>query len=491
MSGKNTHLNYNDYKNNKYFCNSKYLAPSISMKKKRLIKLILIVIFLLAAALWIKSRYNVWFGNSPEPPYSPLPQPGRVMLTFGDEDGLSRNVNWQCDSVVVPSHLLLVNQGQHDTLTVTAQGEVFQSRGGKMAYYTVRLRNLQPGQNYSYQVHNGSKHSDWYDFKTQSLSETDNYAFIYVGDVQDTLQGKAGQFLRESIDKHADTQFMVFGGDLAERPMDKYWNEVFNELDSIRQHYPILNIAGNHDYLKGINYSYERRLPLIFSYFLDSAQNGNLVYTVKYNNLQLFLLDTTRPLSLWKQKQWLKNALENSTARWKIVVVHHPLFSIRGKYNNYLQRLAFNSLIKEYGVDLILQGHEHAYARMTNKDESGTLTTPVYTISHCSPKNYQISFDDRFDRYGISSRYYQRIHIHKDTLTMVTYDVNTQQVYDSLDIVKPGTVPTVIDYGKDIPEYLEYTPTPGKKKDLKFQERIETYKQQIKQNRATNAAHTE
>lgn len=456
------------------------------MKKKRLIKLILTIVILLAAALWIKSKYTVWFGNSPEPPYSPLEMPGRVLLTFGNEDELSRNVSWQCDSVLVPSHLLLVDSEQQDTLTIPAEGEVFQSRSGKMAYYVARLRNLRPGRNYSYQVCNDTKCSDWYNFKTQDSSNQDDYAFLYIGDVQDTLQGKAGEFLQEAVRKHTDTQFLVFGGDIAERPMDKYWNEVFSELDSIGQHYPVLNITGNHDFLKGISYVNERRFPLIFSYFIDSMEDGNLVYTLKYNDLQLFLLDSTRLLSLWDQKQWLKKALEKSTARWKVVVLHHPLYSIRGKYNNYMQRLAFNSLIQEYGVDLVLQGHEHAYARMTNKDASGVPTTPVYTVSHCSPKNYQISFDERFDKYGISSRYYQRIHVHKDTMTVVTYDVNTKQVYDSLDIVKSEAMPVLIDYGKDIPEFLEYTPTPGRKKDFKFQERIEQYKQNIKQKKGQN-----
>ena len=53
--------------------------------------------------------------------------------------------------------------------------------------------------------------------------------------------------------------------------------------------------------------------------------------------------------------------------------------------NNLSQRTMFNPLVEEYGVDLVLQGHEHAYARMTAHGENGEAQAPVYTVSHCSP----------------------------------------------------------------------------------------------------------
>ena len=63
-----------------------------------------------------------------------------------------------------------------------------------------------------------------------------------------------------------------------------------------------------------------------------------------------------------------------------------------------------------------------------------------------------------------------------DTLTMATYDANTQALYDSLMIVvSPVKAHLVNDLGKDIPENLEYTPDPANKKDRKFAERIQEY----------------
>lgn len=238
----------------------------------------------------------------------------------------------------------------------------------------------------------------------------------------------------------------------------------------------MLNVTGNHDYLKGVIAELEMRFPLIFSYFLDSKVGDNMVYTMTYGNAQFFVLDSNREFFyLWTQRSWLKDKLSQSTAKWKILVIHHPLYSIKG--NNLIQKWMFNGLVQEYGVDLVLQGHEHAYARRTTKNDDGTQTTPVYTISHCSPKNYLIDFDDDFDKFGISSRYYQTVHVSRDTLSLATYEVYGHTLYDSLNIVKPDSMPARIDdYGKNIKEYLEYTPPSDRSKYRKFQQRIEEYK---------------
>ena len=426
---------------------------------------------------WAWSRWGAWFHNPEEQPYVPLTVPHRVLLTFGDDHEQSRNVSWQCDSVVRPAHLDLVCLADSDTVQVKATGEVFRSRSGQAAYYVARLRDLKPSTRYAYRAVTGGETSVWYAFETFP-DHHNRTAFLYVGDVQDTIGGVANRYLREAHARHPQCEFMVCGGDLTERPTDQYWGETFRDIDSLAQCQPMLNVTGNHDYLKGVVVDLERRFPLVFSYFLDSMVGENQVYTVTVGPAQLFLLDSNRELPyLLTQRRWLKQQLQKSTARWKIVVLHHPLFSLKGN-NNLFQRWAFNDLIEDSGVDLVLQAHEHAYARMSRHSDEGQPTTPVYTVSHCSPKNYRIRFDDRFDKFGISSRYYQVVDVHADTLTIATYEVYGHTLYDSLQIVKPTSTarPQVIDLGRAIPEYMEYTPVPGNKKDKAYAERIEDYK---------------
>ena len=407
-------------------------------------KLCLGVIIVLGLGLWVASRWETWFVEEDEEAYAPSLAPSHVLLTFGDSHLLSRNVSWQADSVVRPSWLELVSLTDSDTIRVEAQGEVFRSRGGQAAYYVARLRSLQAGTDYAYRAVTDAKASPWYQFRTKP-DAADKVSFLYIGDVQDSIGGEANRFLREALSRHPGSEFLVCGGDLVDGPRQSCWDEAFRDIDSVAQTMPLLAVTGNHDYRKGVIQWLERRFPLTFSYFLDSKIADNQVYTLNYGPVQFFLLDSNRELPyLLTQREWLKEQLAQSRARWKIVVLHHPLFSIRSRSRNLIQREVFNGLLETYGVDLVLQAHDHAYARMT-AHEDGRAVTPVYTISHCSPKNYDIYDDDRFDKSIASGRFYQTVCISGDTLTMAAYEVYHHSLCDSLQIIKDKDIAKIIE----------------------------------------------
>lgn len=438
---------------------------------------VLLAVLAVAVVVWCVLRWDVWFHNPEEAAYTASKTPTRVLFTFGDANGMNRNVSWTCGDEVQDASVELVDDEQGETELVDAVGEVFESRSGKAAYYVARLRHLKAGHYYRYRVWTGNEVSDWHTFFVQDATRG-NASFLYMGDIQDSIGGIANQLLRKAFRQNPDAEFFVCGGDLTERPTNAYWDETFMGLDSVGQAVPVLTVTGNHDYLKGVVNKLERRFSLIHSYFLDSMVEENQVFTVRYKDLQLFCLDSNRELPyLWTQRQWLEEQLAASKAKWKIVVLHHPLYSIRGSMNNLLQRWMFDGLIREYGVDLVLQGHEHAYARMTQHDEKGHAITPVYTVSHCSPKNYQIEFDEeRFDKYGSGSRYYQMVRTKGDTLFLTARDATDGQLYDSLFIVKTALDTLLADCGKDIPERITFTPNPNSKNDAAFAERIKEYK---------------
>ena len=415
------------------------------MNKKLLIKLGLGVLILVSLSLWINSRWSAWFNNPPEASYAPLKEPGRILLTFGDSLSSSRNVSWQYDSVLVPSYLEIKDLNQDKSYIIKAQGEIFQSRSGKAAYYVARLRKLANDTHYQYRVINQDKKSAWYDFYTHNGKTSEDFSFLFVGDIQDTINGRTNQLLKQAFRTHPESEFLLCGGDLTERPTDAYWEETFKGLDSISTHYPVLNITGNHDYLKYVIRKLERRFSLVFSYFLDSQVGGNQVFTLKYNDMQLFFLDSNREfLYLWTQKEWLEKQLKASTARWKIVVLHHPIYSMKGENNNITQRTLFADVIKDAGVDLVLQGHEHAYGRKSNR-EGESLTTPVFTISHCSPKNYNPRNGDAFDKVDLTSKVYQSIRIKTDTLFVSSFNAETNKEIDALYIVKKDNQVRVVE----------------------------------------------
>ena len=71
------------------------------------------------------------------------------------------------------------------------------------------------------------------------------------------------------------------------------------------------------------------------------------------------------------QAQWLENALRDSTARWKLVLAHHPLWSSSGgkfEQARVLRELLMPSLCRY--ADLYLAGHEHTLEIHTDNCET-------------------------------------------------------------------------------------------------------------------------
>jgi acid phosphatase len=65
------------------------------------------------------------------------------------------------------------------------------------------------------------------------------------------------------------------------------------------------------------------------------------------------------------QIDWLKEKLRASTARWKVVFLHQPLYTPPGRHGpDRAMRAAIEESLNTYGVQLVLAGHNHFYARM-------------------------------------------------------------------------------------------------------------------------------
>ena len=56
-------------------------------------------LILIAGGIICKIRWKVWFYNRPEISYVLTNEPQRVILTFGNDGELSRNVSWVCGGV--------------------------------------------------------------------------------------------------------------------------------------------------------------------------------------------------------------------------------------------------------------------------------------------------------------------------------------------------------------------------------------------------------
>ena len=204
--------------------------------------LTIFLLIIIALAVVTAFKWKTWFHNPEEEAYAVADKPAWVMLTFGNGMENSRYVSWICGDEAYESNLELVNENKGDTTVIEANGEIFESRAGKAAYYMVRLNDLDPDTHYSYRVSTNGRTSEWYGFQTYPY-ERDRFAFVYVGDVQDTINGASNTIIKEAFSRNKDAEFLVCGGDLTERPTFQNWEETFRDLDSIRQHTPVINVT--------------------------------------------------------------------------------------------------------------------------------------------------------------------------------------------------------------------------------------------------------
>jgi hypothetical protein len=98
-------------------------------------------------------------------------------------------------------------------------------------------------------------------------------------------------------------------------------------------------------------------------------------YALRRGPVELFFLDTNHNAAWQHQMPWLRKALAASTAPWKVVIGHHPIYS-SGFYGDDPEAIArLTPLFERHGVQLYINGHEHHYER--SKPLAGTTYLQV------------------------------------------------------------------------------------------------------------------
>lgn len=405
--------------------------------KRRILGYIIALLLLFSAGIWIASRWNVWFSNIPESSFTASNISDRITLTPGEDLMTQRNVSWRCGRTLNDSRLVLVSST--DTTIWKAKGEEIKARGTHDAYYAANIVNLAPGASYKYRVETGDKLSRWYSFKMPA-DTLKTRRFLYFGDVQDTIGGDSHTMFEKLYKKFNNVDFWACGGDLIERPLNKYWNYLYATTDSIFAMVPILNTAGNHDYVKSFMPHIDERWTKTFVYPENGAKRAlGSSYYIDMPDLRIMVLDThgiNSMMTAVSEYQWLKKALQGAEGKWKVVMMHHPIYSVRKGRDNLTVRNTFNPLIQKYGVHLVLQGHEHGYSRYIAENGEWSGNHPVYIVSVASYKMYPTKKDVPGTKIIGGKKMYQTIDYDSKNMIMRAYELDTDKLIDEVKITK-------------------------------------------------------
>lgn len=343
-------------------------------------------------------------------PYPSSPVPDRIMLTWAGDPTTTQAVTWRTDATVTNSFAQVTRLTAEpaepkylDTLRGAYQTLVWVDDVAH--YHNINFTGLEPSTWYLYRVGDGEHWSEWNRFRTAD-ADPYNFTFVYMGDAQNDIREHWSHLIRASVLHSKDIRFMTFAGDITLSSGGDYsWGEWFDASGWIFRTIPTIPSSGNSDHIRIDRSDTDMRM-LFPQYLLNFKKPGNgpegyedLIYYVDYQGVRFIslysnfesiepgktiMLDANREITeefIGLQANWLESVLKENPNKFTVVVFHHPVHSARETRENDRLREAWKPLFDKYNVTMVLQGHDHLYAR-GQIDGKG----PVYMISHAGPK---------------------------------------------------------------------------------------------------------
>lgn len=352
-------------------------------------------------------------------------------------------------------------------------------------HHSAELRGLDAATTYRYRVGSDSAGwSSWYTFTTATAGLSP-YSFLYFGDAQNGLGDVWPEVAQRAYDHSPDAVLSLHAGDMINNANDNTeWAQWFAAQGDDVRNRNVITTPGNHEY-KGDDNIEQYRAH--FEYPLNGPEGRyEDVWYTDYQGVRFVSLNANVIVGI-DQMLWMWQVLENNPNKWTVVTFHQPLFSGSTGRDNPGIRLLWTPILEHFNVDLVLQGHDHVYARGHKNDRinaDGTHSGPVYAVSVSGSKSYDLApFDDNIWTWSGATRQvaaqqmstFQRIEVEQDRLVYRSYvgrlglepQPGTIKVGDLLDgftITKGANGKKVV--SNEVPDEVSNTPIPGKPFDI-------------------------
>ena len=223
--------------------------------------------------------------------------------------------------------------------------------------HELRLSGLLTGTTYDYRVAAPDGSTFEANFTSAPEPGTDNWRLVVYGDNRSNPD--THRAIVEQIKKF-NPDIILNSGDLVARgkEYDLWKAQYFDPLRGLAEYVPIFPCLGNH----------EQNADHYYNYTSVPDENGEVYYSFDYANAHIIALNSNRrdaPFQLGEaQTEWLiKDLKANQDKQWIIVFFHHPLFRSHPTRGIEPQRWVWQPIFDEYGVDLVVNGHDHYYQR--------------------------------------------------------------------------------------------------------------------------------
>lgn len=394
--------------------------------------------------------YNATYAQSETNLYAPGPFPDRIFLNVTEDASTAIAVSWRTNVETRQSTLEIIEASSNPSVVKNAKShaavtEAFSLKNIHANYHSTRVTALQPNTTYMYRVGSGEYWSEWFHVKTAG-KPGEKFSFIYLGDVQVGMRSLWPRVVRKAYTQVPDARLILYAGDIVNRGLnDHEWGELFYGGSFIHGSIPGLPSPGNHEHAdnaEGVNVITSIWRP---QFALPDNGPEGLEETVYYSDVQGVRFISLNSQAIWfggelmqKQIDWLHKILKNNPNKWTCITFHHPVHSVNAKRDNKNLRENFQPIFDQYKVDLVLQGHDHAYGRGMKKITQSDKKTPsgtMYVVSMSGSKMYEKFDRDWMDKSGGDIQLYQIITVDANKLSYNSYSA-TGELFDAFDLIK-------------------------------------------------------
>lgn len=240
-------------------------------------------------------------------------------------------------------------------------------------YHTVELTGLTPNTTYHYRVSGPS--GVWGDDETLRTAPSGDADFFFTVFGDNGMSGNNGSRAVTMKDRIATQQpaFHLIAGDLSYADGDRcsgqpcvreHWEEWLREMERISATIPVMPAIGNHEIKDDMKVSSGE---FFFTRSLALPGPSERIYSFDYGDAHIIALDSNDWQGLRRtgaQYAWLEADLAATSKRWKVVYFHHLAYTSGGEHDDVeaIQEET-TPLFDRYGVDLVIQAHNHHYER--------------------------------------------------------------------------------------------------------------------------------
>jgi 3',5'-cyclic AMP phosphodiesterase CpdA len=339
--------------------------------------------------------------------------PSMLSVTFGEDPATTKNFVWFTDRRITGTQIQYRETGRDlgeektgefsSVATTTASidlGVYATLMHVSVGRHTVSLTGLKPGTEYTYRVGSAQEGywSEFYTFKTAPAGN-EPFELLLLTDIQGSAlrtYKQVDRILSEISSVFPNGyDFVINCGDVVDNAKNlAQWKYFLDTSAAYWGNTTQVVAAGNHDQytyeapdevLKTMTMTDRNAAAQPYSYFLSHynisypEQNDltGAYYSFDYSGVHFTVLNTNNLGSNNKlavaQRDWLIADLQ-STQKIKVVIMHKGIYS-SGSHSKDADvvalRAQLTSIFAEYGVRLVLAGHDHTYTETYYLDSAG------------------------------------------------------------------------------------------------------------------------